>query len=320
MKISKQKIKNLRLLIFFNSKTVRETIAWIVLFILATGFYAMYLQNRYENLCGTDCSFTNYIVYKNCIPHESATITTAIIAVLKTTLIYTLLLMLPIYINLQFFVKQILERRILRVLVYVPYVILVLLNSAIFAGVMHFVAAKFPEILTGEIRFWFNSLIITGTQLIATGLWYRRELVDRIRIHRKTLKERNLFKEKYDTLKKRLEVRGVKEFLKIGTTRHYWIIRIKDIRLLKGDGNEPKIFSDDEKGEYRGSTSLSDYLDFLPNDSFIQVHRSYIINKFKVLRRKGDNLIMKGKGEVIPIGNTFKHEVDKDEILGFLSQ
>jgi len=265
MKISKQKIKNLRRLIFFNSKTFRETIAWVVLFILATGFYTMYLQNRYESLCGTECTFLNYIVYKNCLPHEAVTLGAAIVAVLKTTLIYTLLLMLPIYINLELFVKKILDKRTLRVLDYVPYVILVLVNSAIFAGVMHLVASKFPEILTGEIRFWFNSLIITMTQLIATGLWYRRELVDRIREHRKTLKERNLFKEKYDILKKRLEVRGVKEFIKIGTTRQYWIIKIKDIRFLKGDGNEPKIFTDDEKGVYRGSTSLSDYLDFLPN-------------------------------------------------------
>jgi len=319
MKISKQKIKNLRRLIFFNSKTVRETIAWIALFILATGFYLLYLQNRYESLCGTDCTFTNYIVYKNCMPHGVVSYSSAIITILKTTLIYTLLLMLPVYINLQFFVKQILERRMLRVLVYVPYVSLVLFNSVVFAGVMHFIASKFPEILTGEIRFWFNSLIITVTQLIATGLWYRRELVDRIREHRKTLNERNLFKEKYDILKKRLEVRGVKEFIKIGTTRQYWIIKINDIRFLKGDGNEPKIFTDDEKGVYRGSTSLSDYLDFLPNE-FIQVHRSYIVMKSKVQRRKGDRLIMRGSGDIIPIGNTFKEVVDKDEILGFLSQ
>jgi len=50
------------------------------------------------------------------------------------------------------------------------------------------------------------------------------------------------------------------------------------------------------------------------------VHRSYIVMKSKVQRRKGDSLIMRGSGEIIPIGNTYKEVVDKDEILGFLSQ
>ena len=92
---------------------------------------------------------------------------------------------------------------------------------------------------------------------------------------------------------------------------------MKNILYLQGDGNEPLIFSNDEVRKYLGSKSMSDYKEHLPGDQFIQVHRSYIVAKDKVIGRKGSILILKGTSEEIPISKSYEEMVDRDEYLGF---
>ena len=116
-------------------------------------------------------------------------------------------------------------------------------------------------------------------------------------------------RERIGGLEKRIKELRNGKVLVSGNRRNFWIIKMEDICYLKGDGNEPKIFTDDEKGEYRGSKTMGYYLGKLPTDQFIQVHRSYVINIGKIWRRKGDVLKMRC-GTEIPLGRNFERNLD----------
>ena len=72
-----------KFLLFFEKQIVREIISWIVLFIFVSGFYILFQ-------------------YPAPAPIDT-------VDVLRTSLMYTLWLMLPVYFNLKILVDKILE-------------------------------------------------------------------------------------------------------------------------------------------------------------------------------------------------------------------
>jgi DNA-binding LytR/AlgR family response regulator len=47
----------------------------------------------------------------------------------------------------------------------------------------------------------------------------------------------------------------------------------------------------------------------LPSNRFMRVHKSYIINKNAVKSLYGNQLIMEGTNQIIPIGKSYRDEV-----------
>lgn len=88
-------------------------------------------------------------------------------------------------------------------------------------------------------------------------------------------------------------------FLKSG----YEYIRIEkvNLRYLKGDGNYVGFYTNDRKILCRMKMTEAEAL--LTGDSFIKVHRSYIVNKSEILKVEKHQLHL--KDEVIPISQTY---------------
>ena len=79
-------------------------------------------------------------------------------------------------------------------------------------------------------------------------------------------------------------------------------IKISSINLIKSDGDYAVINSDENT--YRVHSTLIKILNKLPENSFIRVHRSYIINIKKIVDIE-DNTLLINK-IVIPIGRTYR--------------
>lgn len=80
-------------------------------------------------------------------------------------------------------------------------------------------------------------------------------------------------------------------------------IRINDIVCLESMENYVRIFTTFEKIVVR--TTLKDFLFQLPDDKFIQTHRSYVVNIYHI-KSIGANLIVMDNSCDVPVSKTFK--------------
>jgi cell division protein FtsB len=321
MLTSSSKFKHWRFIVASNKRSFTDPISWMLFYFLTIGFCTLHFLNMYYLIDNPSCGFLEFVTNLDCMEGtKKATPLNAFLVILKNSLVYTLFMMVPIYFNLFVLKRYIIDPSGGTVLSYVPYLIAVLVNALIFALLMNIIYNSFPDFMKVKFRYVVNLLTIFGTQLVATGLLFRRETLEYIRELEKIKRREQKFKEENVQLKEKLqdiEISGDNNLLKVGTKKSYKIIQLKNILYLQGDGNEPLIFTNDEVRKYRGSKSMSDYKEHLPADQFIQVHRSYIVAKDKVIGRKGSVLILKGTSEEIPISKSYEECVDRDEYLGF---
>ncbi|SEO12534.1 two component transcriptional regulator, LytTR family [bacterium A37T11] len=85
------------------------------------------------------------------------------------------------------------------------------------------------------------------------------------------------------------------------------VIYYKDIKYVQAFGNYVRIVTDTKI--HTEETTLKKLSISLPSKSFIQSHKSYIVNVEFVQRVDTNQLILKGAQEKIPIGDHFKKEV-----------
>jgi len=89
-------------------------------------------------------------------------------------------------------------------------------------------------------------------------------------------------------------------FLNIDKTLHK--IAISDIIYIESDKNYVTVIT--TAGKYSYLDSLKNWLVKLPENQFIQVHKSYIIN-YKAIEKINGNLVYVGK-QKIPVGRLYK--------------
>ncbi len=317
---STTRIKHLRFIIASNKRSFTDPVTWLVFFFLTVGFCTLHFLNMYY-IADPECGFLEFVINNNCLEStKKVTPLNAFLRILRNSLVYTLFMMLPVYFNLFVLKKQMIDDSRGTVLSYMPYLFASLINALVFGGLVHLLYGIFPDFINVQFRYLVNVLTIFGTQLVATGLLFRRETLEYIRELEKSKKREQKVKEENVQLKEKLqdiEISGDNNLLKVGTKKSYKIIQLKNILYLQGDGNEPLIFTNDEIKKYRGSKSMGDYKEHLPTDCFIQVHRSYIVAKDKVIGRKGNSLILKGVDVEIPISKSYEDAVDRDEVIGF---
>ncbi|MEM6967157.1 MAG: LytTR family DNA-binding domain-containing protein [Bacteroidota bacterium] len=317
---SNYNIKHLRFIIASNKRSFTDTVTWLVFFFLTLGFCTLHFLNMYYTE-DPDCNFLEFVINNECLPTgKRATPVTAFVVLLRNSLVYTVFMMIPVYFNLLVLKKYMIDDRQGTVLSYIPYLFASLVNALLFAWFMHFIYSQFPGFMNVKFRYLVNVLTIFGTQLVATGLLFRRETLEYIRELEKAKRREQKVKEEIVQLKEKLqdiEISVDSNVLKVGTKKSYKIIQLKDILYLQGDGNEPLIFTNDSIRKYRGSKSMSDYKEHLPAERFIQVHRSYIVAKDKVIGRKGNVLILRDCDVEIPISKSYEDKVDQDEYIGF---
>ena len=84
-------------------------------------------------------------------------------------------------------------------------------------------------------------------------------------------------------------------------------LNIPEINLLIADGDYVKVLTENE--EYRVHTTLSNMRKKLPEESFMHIHRSYLINLKKIIDIQ-DNTVLIDK-TVVPISRTRRMEFMK---------
>lgn len=84
-------------------------------------------------------------------------------------------------------------------------------------------------------------------------------------------------------------------------------LKHSDILYLEAMHDYTKIITDTKK--YMTNATLSMFMEKLPVDNFIRVHRSYVVSKNKIEKIKTSEVICAGM--VIPIGKTYRPFISK---------
>ncbi len=89
-------------------------------------------------------------------------------------------------------------------------------------------------------------------------------------------------------------------FIKSGT--HFHNVRTKDIYYIKGTGNYVTFVTDQR--EILSLLTMTKALEALPQDLFVRIHKSYIINSLHVDLIENEEVRI--RGERIPIGDSYR--------------
>ncbi len=84
-------------------------------------------------------------------------------------------------------------------------------------------------------------------------------------------------------------------------------IRLTEIDWIQADGNYCEIHVQDKK--YAARTSLKRLADMLPQDQFIQIHKSYIIRLDRIEKVDTNEHMISVNGISLPLGRTYKDKL-----------
>lgn len=85
----------------------------------------------------------------------------------------------------------------------------------------------------------------------------------------------------------------------------YLKVTLREIAYIQSDADYTELFVSGKK--VLSSEPLRYWLEILPNDQFVQVHKSYIVNSATIERVSGNQIYL-DDGTVIPIGRTYKDQ------------
>ena len=120
------------------------------------------------------------------------------------------------------------------------------------------------------------------------------------------LKAINKAKERAEKPEKKLKVEG-EEFFFLNVDKTLHKIETNSILYIESSRNYITVITEKKKLSF--IDSLKNWSKKLPNNQFIQVHKSFIINRSFVEKISGNEIYVKGTR--IPIGRTYKQELLK---------
>lgn len=303
-----------KILAFTQKRIFTDSVCWIVYYGLTLGFFTLYLWNQSSK---APLSPNNATLVEWISESTNGDWKDAFQIIIRDGLYYTFYVMLMVYLNLLVY-KKILDSKARTIVHYGSYLLVVVLSALFFAFALKQIIA-YTDITRIVINFPTNVLTIFCLSIISTGMLYLRQATQRDRILQRHKKRNAILRQRLEKTSDKLQEMQLsvsKDHLKVGSKNNYKIIAFQDIILFKGDGNEPRIYTTSGK-EHIGSTSMSEYQSLLPLSKFIRVHRSYIVNKDKVVGRKKNKLIMEGFEDLVSIGETYMEAVNRDERLGW---
>lgn len=95
-------------------------------------------------------------------------------------------------------------------------------------------------------------------------------------------------------------VKSKSRLIKLNTKDIYFIEALKDYVVINA-----------ASARYTIHSTMKDIEDKMPSDSFIRVHRSYIIRIDKIAQIETPNIILEDIKKIIPIGGSYKDELYK---------
>lgn len=283
----------LRLLAILNKRSATDTICWVLFFLLTLGF----------------CGIKNetFITPENLYTE-----------LLQDSLVYTSIMMIPVYFNLLVLKRYLLDSSFGVFFRFSTYLVSTLLVAILIAYLIDYIDQLFPDFFKNKEKWRINILVIFGVQLIATGLLNLRELYQRNRILDKQNKFLKVIQAKDQALEA-FKLSVSQNHIKIGNKTTWKLLPYKDILFIEGQGNDIHLYKDTDQLEVFKNTTIKDFNNLLPEHLFIQIHKSYIVNKTKVIGRASNKFFLQGKEIEIPIGRTYKHRIDTDSYLQFIA-
>lgn len=124
----------------------------------------------------------------------------------------------------------------------------------------------------------------------------------------KPLKEEEIIKNLEKSIELSNKENKVYEF-RLG--KSYYKIPLKDVYYFASEGKKVKIVTNYEELEYYGK--LADVKMTLPEDDFLAIHKSYIVNCKYIIQYKYDSITLTNHEE-LPISQAFRKEI-RDKLL-----
>lgn len=113
----------------------------------------------------------------------------------------------------------------------------------------------------------------------------------------------NKAKDRLEMLEKKSEIKEETIFLNVDKTLHKLVLN--KILYIESNRNYITVVTSSKKLSY--IDSLKNWIIKLPKDEFIQVHKSYIVNRKFVDKISGNNIYV--STNKIPVGRTYKQEL-----------
>lgn len=114
----------------------------------------------------------------------------------------------------------------------------------------------------------------------------------------KAINKVNTNKNTLDTVQKLEE-----ESLFLKTNKKHIQVKIETILFIEAERNYVKVVSTNNEIQVRGK--ISDINNLLPENNFIQIHKSFIVAKKHIQEIEGNRVVI--QGYTLPIGNVYKH-------------
>lgn len=114
----------------------------------------------------------------------------------------------------------------------------------------------------------------------------------------KAINKVNTNKNILDTVQKLEE-----ESLFLKTNKKHIQVKIETILFIEAERNYVKVVTTNNEIQVRGK--ISDINNLLPENNFIQIHKSFIVAKKHIQEIEGNRVVI--QGYTLPIGNVYKH-------------
>ena len=103
----------------------------------------------------------------------------------------------------------------------------------------------------------------------------------------------------------------MKKYFFIRTDGKYIKLCFSDILYIEGARNYTKIFTETKK--YMVLITMKRLEQFLPNNLFIRIHKSFIVSLEKIVQFDKETVWLKGKE--IPAGHQYRNELEKSVLI-----
>jgi len=297
--------KQARMLTQFSKRKVVDPISWFVFFLLSIVFSVWYLL--FEK---TIPGITNVEIVK---------------IVMMSSLSFTFFMMVPVYVNLNILKEYILDRykneakKPMRIFIYLPYVVGVLLNALFFAWLLKRYSHHSISFLPSQMPLLLNALIIFGVQLISTGLIFKREFIAQNKLLFRTVSRLAKFKSAL-MKEEKIDSRGItstKEMVciknKTGTNRVDF--PAKQLLFIEAFENGSILYFKDSDGIH--DVKCSDNLTNILENGLLPENLA-IVKEVEKKHRLGFKMDIVRSIE-IPIGKKFSKQIDLEK-FAILSQ
>ena len=98
---------------------------------------------------------------------------------------------------------------------------------------------------------------------------------------------------------------AIREFIFLSSNKKHFQIKINDILYVEAAGNYCNVFLKDDSILVR--EKISNLLEKLPDENFLQVHKSFIVATQHIKSLEGNRIMIENK--IIPIGKMYKSNV-----------